>query len=279
MDSLHRQTCSINILGDFCGMRDLPELSVQGLKAQFGLERADIMVLFGGSILEGGAVLARAIEQNMAKRYLIVGGEGHTTESLRVQMSQLFPEWDVNTLSEARLFDGFIRKKYGLHADFLEERSTNCGNNITFMLELIRREGLACNSILLTQDAAMQRRMDAVLRKYVPECTLINYAAYSVKVLPSDGSLTFEIPPMGMWPMEHYVKLLMGEIPRLKDEGYGPLGKNFQAHVDIPQSVLEAFETLSAENSGLIRPADARYQSPESKDKDSACPGAGTVLY
>ena len=99
MDSLHRQACSINILGDFCGMRDLPELSVQGLKAQFGLERADIMVLFGGSILEGGAVLARAIEQNMAKRYLIVGGEGHTTESLRVQMSQLFPEWDVNTLS------------------------------------------------------------------------------------------------------------------------------------------------------------------------------------
>ena len=67
---------------------------------------------------------------------------------------------------------------------------------------------------------------------------------------------------MGMWSMERYITLLMGEIPRLKDEGYGPLGKDFLAHVEIPEEVLSAFEALKAEDSGLIRPAEARYQSP-----------------
>lgn len=262
MKDLQQRARNINVLGAFLGMRDLSDLSVQGLKARCGLKQVDVMVLFGGSILQGGQVLAQAMEQNLARRYLIVGGEGHTTQSLRDQMAQTFPGWDTGGLPEARLFDGFLKRKYGLQADFLEEKSTNCGNNITFMLELIRREGIACNSILLSQDATMQRRMDAVMRKYAPECTILNYATYSVRAVEREGSLAFESLPMGMWSMERYITLLMGEIPRLKDEGYGPLGKDFLAHVEIPEEVLSAFEALKAEDSGLIRPAEARYQSP-----------------
>ena len=43
-----------------------------------------------------------------------------------------------------------------------------------------------------------------------------------------------------------YVNLLMGEIPRLTDDenGYGPCGKNFIAHVDVPEEVRCAFEQL-----------------------------------
>jgi len=49
-----------------------------------------------------------------------------------------------------------------------------------------------------------------------------------------------------MWEMERYISLLMGEIPRLTDneEGYGPLGKNYIVHVDIPQDVEEAFAEM-----------------------------------
>lgn len=38
----------------------------------------------------------------------------------------------------------------------------------------------------------------------------------------------------------------MGEIPRLSDDanGYGPNGKNYIAHVDIPENVKIAFEEL-----------------------------------
>lgn len=40
------------------------------------------MVLFGGSIIAGGDILAEAIQNEVAKKNIIVGGAGHTTETL-----------------------------------------------------------------------------------------------------------------------------------------------------------------------------------------------------
>ena len=41
------------------------------------------MVLFGGSIIAGGDILAEAIQNEVPKKNIIVGGAGHTTETLR----------------------------------------------------------------------------------------------------------------------------------------------------------------------------------------------------
>lgn len=51
---------AINILGFFCGKRDITELSTKCLKDKYGIEQVDVMVLFGGSILCGGDILAQA---------------------------------------------------------------------------------------------------------------------------------------------------------------------------------------------------------------------------
>ena len=60
-----------------------------------------------------------------------------------------------------------------------------------------------------------------------------------------------------MWDIDRYVNLLMGEIPRLKDDenGYGPKGKNFIAHVDIPETVYDAFKQLKAVYGDITREA------------------------
>ena len=47
--------------------------------------------------------------------------------------------------------DFWGREKCG-NADALETQSTNCGNNITYLLE---REKIHCRSIILCQDATM----------------------------------------------------------------------------------------------------------------------------
>ncbi|RMZ81328.1 hypothetical protein DV738_g2303, partial [Chaetothyriales sp. CBS 135597] len=49
----------------------------------------------------------------------------------------------------------------------------------------------------------------------------------------------------GLWSMRRFVDLLMGEVPRLRDDamGYGPRGKGFIVHVDIPAEVEEAIRT------------------------------------
>ena len=66
-----------------------------------------------------------------------------------------------------------------------------------------------------------------------------------------------------MWDMDRYINLLMGEIARLSDDcdGYGPKGKNFIAHVDIPAQILEAFSELEKEYVGMVRKANPRYAS------------------
>ena len=255
----------INLLSDFCGKRDLPSLTRDALNAAYGFEQADVFVLFGGSILAGGVVLADAMKHQVAKKYIIVGGEGHTTETLRQKMHQAFPFLMTEGLPEAEVFNRYLMAVHGLKADYLETKSTNCGNNITFLLELLHKNHIPCKSIILTQDASMQYRMYAVLQKYASkDLKIINYAAYQAHVREENGVLSYCETIWGMWEIKRYLSLLMGEIPRLTDDenGYGPKGKNFLVHLDIPEEVKTAFVELKSIYTNCIRPADMQYASP-----------------
>ena len=67
------------------------------------------------------------------------------------------------------------------------------------------------------------------MRLHAPELEVVNFATYRATVAPAEPltaplGLSFEHEPQGMWDMERYVSLLMGEVPRLTDDaaGYGP---------------------------------------------------------
>jgi uncharacterized SAM-binding protein YcdF (DUF218 family) len=223
----------INTLVRFCARRDVAELTPSALGGV-----ADVAILFGGSILAGGDVFAAAMRAGVARRYMIVGGRGHTTDALRSVLG------DDSGLSEAALFDGYLRQRYGLAADLLEQESTNCGDNVTNALDLLRAEGITHERLVLVQDATMQQRMDAGFRLHAPATRIVNYAAYRTFV---DDALEYVDPPSGMWPLDRYVALLMGEIPRLTDDagGYGPAGRGFIAHVEVPAAVRHAAADLA----------------------------------
>ncbi len=255
---------NINILGRFCGKRDIEALTINNLKEKYKIERADVMVLFGGSIMCGGDVLAHAIDDRIAKKYVIVGGEGHTTRSLRERVHNEYPAIITDGLSEAEVFNDYLKIVYGLEADYLETESTNCGNNIIYLLKLLQSIHIEFKNIIICQDATMQCRMDAGLRKYLSDdIVIINYAAYHADIIVCDDELTYLSDIPGMWKIDRYVELLMGEIPRLSDnaDGYGPKGKNYIAHVDIPDEVQCAFEELKKINGIKIREADPMYAS------------------
>ena len=242
---------SINILSRFLGRRDIPELTQSALQNRFGFSQADAMVLFGGSILKGGDVLADAMKNNVAKTYLIVGGVGHTTPALRKTAKSAIPSLDTSSLTEAEIFQAYLKEKYSLSADYLETDSTHCGNNITNLLVLFEQNSISPKSLILTQDATMQLRMHATLKKYRPDIQAINFASYEATVIEKNNAFSYSEDIPGMWPITHYVKLLLGEIQRLTDDehGYGPRGKNFLAHTPIPKDVQQAYKTLLA--SGL----------------------------
>jgi hypothetical protein len=108
--------------------------------------------------------------------------------------------------------------------------------------------------------------MEAGLRKYVSGNTIIiNFAVYSANVIAKDSELVYETEIYGMWDIDRYMNLLMGEIPRLSDnaDGYGPRGRDFIAHVDIPQKIFEAFNELKKEHGSMVREANPLYASPK----------------
>ena len=249
---------NINTISRFCGLRDVSELTQDALLKQYSIKQADVMVLFGGSILCGVDVLASAIQSQVAGTYIIVGGYGHTTAALQEKMHEVIPSADFSSMQEAEIFDTCLKHRYGLHADYLETRSTNCGNNITNLLKLMEEHRIICNSIILSQDATMQRRMSAGMQKYRPDMRIINFAAYQAEVIQQGQRLSYASDIWGMWDMERYINLLMGEIPRLLDNenGYGPNGAGYIAHVDIDPTVIQAYCELAK----LYRPREANPQ-------------------
>ena len=254
---------NINTLANFLGTRDIDALNQEELFNRYGIHQVDVMVLFGGSILEGGDVLASGIKNFVAK-YIIVGGAGHTTDTLRQRVHLEYPDIETTDLSEAEIFQKYIKHVYGCKADYLETKSTNCGNNITYLLDLLKENNISFKSIILSQDASMQRRMAAGLKKYVKDdVTIINYATYCASVISCGEELCYTENIHGMWTIERYVNLLMGEIPRLSDDanGYGPNGKNYIAHVDIPENVMIAFEELKLVFGSETREANPLYAS------------------
>ncbi len=115
------------------------------------------MALFGGSILAGGDVLADAMRAGVARTYVIVGGAGHTTETFRARVRELCPELQfADDATEAQIISSYLSHVHGFEANFLEARSTNCGNNITYLRGLLTEKGVSCKSLILLQDATMQ---------------------------------------------------------------------------------------------------------------------------
>ena len=252
---------AVNALGTFCGVRDVHGLTPKDLYEKVGFYKADVMVLFGGSILCGADVLGHAMQSGVAEKYIIVGGAGHTTPILRGKVHELFPKIETENRPEAELFNALLNVRYGLFADLLEKTSTNCGNNITYMLKLLEEYSIPCRSIILVQDATMQRRMAAGLRLLRPDMNIINFAAYRAEVVEREGCLQYRDAIWGMWDIAHYVELLLGEIQRLRDDenGYGPNGRGYIAHEEIPDEIEAAFAKLK--ETFMVRKANPAFAS------------------
>lgn len=255
---------NLNTLIDFLAKRDITALTQNELQNKFNLPQVDLAILFGGSIPEGCKTFAQAHQQNLAKHYLIVGGAGHTTDALRQKMQPYFIDFNTADKSEAEIMNHYLQQNYNINGCILETKSTNCGNNITNALALLEQKHISPKSILFMQDATMQTRMYAGFKKYTNKIKLINYATYKVHFQVVHNQLALEQNSLwGMWDIDRYITLLLGEIPRLHDtkDGYGPNGANFIAHIDIPQEVLNAYNYLIEHLNITARKANPKFAS------------------
>ncbi len=259
-----RVAAAANTIAAWLGMRDISALAGGELEREAGIPNgvADLFVLFGGGVVGSVDSLAEAIRSGVARRYAIVGGRGRATYLLDAAMERELATWGDSLCvhpvpgrdSEAEMIAALLGQRYGLTVDFLERSSTNCGNNITYLMDILEAEETPVRSIIFSQDAIMQRRMDLTWKRQVRDrpclarACVINWAFYQASVYGDEAGLSYAQAPRGMWDMGTYLDMLVGEVDRLRDDehGYGPCGRDFVVHVDMPDEVGSARALLAS---------------------------------
>ncbi len=241
----------INSIAAFLAQRDIAALDTEDLFQRLGQRQVDLLILLGSAVLSVAEMAGKAMQMGVARRLMIVGGIGHSTDLLRCAVAShpVYHTVPVSGRPEAAILADILADHYHvpLGQILIEEQSTNCGDNARASLQVLGSLTWQPQHVLLMQDPTMQRRTHAAFahewRRQPTE--LISFAAFVPQVKEGTDSIEFLEPDMGKaWEMSRFLSLLLGEIPRLRDDasGYGPKGRGFIAHVDIPDQVLAAYE-------------------------------------
>lgn len=213
----------------------------------------DLVVLAGNALLwtlEGAVKKARSTGVPL----LISGGIGHSTGLLAaaVDAHPVYRKALASQTSEARLLGDIAAMFLGLDQSrlLLEDTSTNCGENGLFSRRFLDGIGLAPTSLLLIQDPLMQRRTDASFRQAWTNATrpkIVNWPVQVPRIGYRNGRIDYlQSPNSRKWTPDRFLSLLTGEIQRLTDDesGYGPRGKGFLPHIDVPDDVHAAWRHI-----------------------------------
>lgn len=237
---------------DFLGQRDVEELDAAALN-YFQGKPADAILVFGNDLPQVAETGCRAWKKGIGKKLIFCGGIGHSTEILKNRMREQarYRECEIHD-SEAELFAEIARKLYKVPQDEIrmDTLSSNCGQNAENARKLLEEEGIPMNRLVLMQDPLMQRRSCMSLKRAMPKTSkILSFAPFIPRF---DECLTPIESAGGVWSRERFLELLLGEIRRLRDDenGYGPRGKNFIDHVDIPPEVEHAWKILYEAETG-----------------------------
>jgi uncharacterized SAM-binding protein YcdF (DUF218 family) len=174
-----------------------------------------------------------------------------------IERKDKYKDIEVSGRAEADILRDVIVHHFGINEEqiIIENKSINCGSNAREALKVLKEDNRSPESVILIQDPMMQLRTYASFQKEWKEeknTVFINYSPFVPYIKPSSQGFTFQSNTdviYGLWEYERFLSLMMGEIPRLTDDenGYGPRGKGYISHVDIPLEVLQAYKQLSSD--------------------------------
>ncbi|MRS15763.1 YdcF family protein [Enterobacteriaceae bacterium RIT691] len=213
---------------------------------------ADLVVLAGNAVMPTIDAACRLAAEN--RTLLISGGIGHSTTFLYAAVSR-HPRYNIlrtTGRAEAAILADIAHQFWNIPHEriVVEDRSTNCGENARFTRTTLEERGIPCRNGIVVQDPTMQRRTMATFAQVwqgeanAPQWH--SYPGYLPVLQNGHHGVNFTDEAHDVWPVERYLSLILGELPRLQDDenGYGPHGKGFIPHVDIPQDVLAAWQVL-----------------------------------
>jgi len=182
------------------------------------LEKSDCILVLGSHDLRVAERGADIYLQGLAPIIIFSGGLGNLTK-------------DMWTETEADLFATIaLDKGVPREAIFIENKSTNTGENILFTQRLLQDKKLDLKSFIVVQKPYMERRSYATFKKHWPEKEL----------LVTSPLLSFEEYPSNEIPLERVINIMVGDLQRIKIYPE----KGFQIPQKIPADVWRAWERL-----------------------------------
>jgi len=182
------------------------------------LEKSDCILVLGSHDLRVAERGADLYLQGLAPIIIFSGGLGNLTK-------------DMWTETEADLFATIaLDKGVPREAIFIENKSTNTGENILFTQRLLQDKKLDLKSFIVVQKPYMERRSYATFKKHWPE----------KKLLVTSPLLSFEEYPNNEIPLERVINIMVGDLQRIKIYPE----KGFQIPQEIPAGVWRAWERL-----------------------------------
>jgi hypothetical protein len=228
----------------------------------------DAIVLCVSAIFHCAEAVFSAIQQkgtSLTPSLILCGGIGHSTPHLYTAVAQN-PRYahlaeQINGLPEAQVMEKILNTCFptdntnnsGVKV-LIEDQSTNCGANASETRKLLRKHGVSIvgGRVLIIQDPTMSLRTKMSFEKVFEDDEVVFEACptFVPRVTEVDGRLEFDesggVAEEELWDMDRFLGLILGEITRLRDDemGYGPRGKGFIGHVDVPDAVLDAYSRL-----------------------------------
>ncbi|QWA10851.1 YdcF family protein [Sodalis ligni] len=229
-------------------------LAVDDLSAQLAHTCADIIILAGNAVLatiDGACTLANKYGIPL----VITGGIGHSTSFLETAVAQ-HPRYRViNTRAcpEANILHDIATtfRKVPSEQIYLENATKNTGEKALCSRALLEKLSLTPKNVILIQEPLLQRRTDATFQQTwldsTHKPTFTKWPTYIPRLTNTIDGVGFAGDDRDeLWPVNRFLSLLIGEVPRLRDDkqGYGPKGKNYIGHLDIPDAIEEAWQKL-----------------------------------
>jgi hypothetical protein len=249
----------VNLIARFLAHEQIQDLSSHS--------PVDCIVICASAVLYQAEKLFQVLESrpDLAKTVVLCGGIGHSTpliyEAIAKSSKYQALAKEVVGLPEARVLEKILDRFFDVSAItsagcnvLIEDKSTNCGANASQS-----RKGLEGASVpfpmtcIIIQDPTMALRTVASFEKTYGDLgtppKFLSCPIFIPKMQVVDSELQYsvtEVSSQELWEMGRFFDLIMGEIPRLRDNeaGYGPKGKGFITHVDIPEEVETAWGRL-----------------------------------
>jgi hypothetical protein len=227
----------VNNVCEWLARRDIQQITAKEVQRTTNLNYFDALFAFGCDLTEIPEFASKVYHMGLCRTIVFSGGIGHGTEGLRINAKGKYGI-HLHNSTEAEIMAAIASEFCGVPSNkiLIEDKSTNTSENALFSLDLLTRSYGKPAGILLVQDPLAQQRSHLTLMRYTDEDTkLISFAPFIPHYIHNKP-----------WAEERFFDLIFREVTRIGDDenGYGPKGKNYIAHIDIPESVLESYRYI-----------------------------------